>query len=269
MSVYVGHREAVMALRRRLPPVTLLTGPSSVGKWTLAHHLADYHRVAAVDRVSYPNGLNAEAARAAVTFVTTGAFGAVKLVMARLDATNDTALNIMLKTLEEPPATARFIFTASRPVLPTIVSRAQQYRLGLLGLDELRTILTAHGMSPAVAGRAAPLGRGQVRAAMNAVSSTEGSKAVVLGVVRALATGDTEQYDRAFRGFDDDARDLFHVWLRETATGQWAYFTEADTFGLYQQRQRVRSMLFALSLLSRTGSRLGVRAALEPFLTPD
>lgn len=263
---FIGHHAAVAALHAHLPPVTLITGPPSVGKWTLGQHLAAYYQVGLVDQAEYPDGLDTDAARGLVCFVSTAPFGAFKLARVRLDGSSDAALNILLKTLEDPPGNARFILTAAGTVLPTIASRASRIHLGLLKLDEVRDILIARGMSPAAASRAAPLGRGQVRRAMSAAGGGEGPRAVVLGIVRALAAGDAEQYERAFRSFDDETRDLLYAWVYEAASGQWAAFTEADTFGL--PRQRVRSMLFALSLLSRAGSRLGVRAALEPFLTP-
>src|ERR1044072_1522162 len=172
MTRYIGHADAVAALRRELPPVTLLIGPPSVGKWTLTHHLADHHQVGMVDRAIYPDGLNADAARSLISFSGRPPCGPSKLVPARLDHSSDAALNALLKTLEEPPPTARFLLTHSctltgrSSVPPTVVSRAHRYFLGLLSNEEVRDVLIGTGMSATAATKAAALGRGQVAAAL-------------------------------------------------------------------------------------------------------
>lgn len=261
-----GHREVTAILERELPPVALLAGPPSVGKWTLAQHLADHHRVAMVDRSLWPDGLVIDGARTIKKFVATAPMGTLKLVMARLDGSTVPALNALLKTLEEPPPRARFILTACAPTLPTIVSRAQVLRLGLLHDEELVDVLCAQGMSATAARKAAPLGRGQVKQALQAEAMLA-AKAAVLTVAKALATHDAELYDRAFTSFDDQAGILMRAWLEEAITGQWRWFAEADTFGLRRDPARLRRMLVAVSQLAGARPRLGVRAALEPFLT--
>lgn len=263
----IGHREVTAALEGALPPVTLLTGPRSVGKQALAAHLAGHHRIAAVDRLTCTGPLTIAVARRIVTFVAKAPLTSpFKLVTIDLDGASGAALNAMLKTLEEPPPSARFILTAAGPALPTITSRAQVFRLGLLTDGELRAVLISLGQAPAAAGRAAAIGRGQVDAAL-AADHSETARAAMLAVVRAVAIGDRELFDRAFKGFDDASRDLLGIWLREAITGQWAVFTEADTFGLHRDQGKVRKMLVAVSQLSAARPRLGVRAALEPFLS--
>ena len=62
--------------------------------------------------------------------------------------------NSLLKTLEEPPAYAHFILTASSTggVMPTIVSRCQVVHFGLLPADAMETALeTQFGVAPAQA----------------------------------------------------------------------------------------------------------------------
>ena len=62
------------------------------------------------------------------------------------------AFNALLKTLEEPPAHAKFIFATTEPdkILPTIVSRCQRFDLRripvTLIMDRLRTICEAEGV---------------------------------------------------------------------------------------------------------------------------
>lgn len=55
--------------------------------------------------------------------------------------------NVFLKILEEPPSSATLILTAPSPfsLLPTILSRCMQFHFAPLPIDEVETILTAHG----------------------------------------------------------------------------------------------------------------------------
>ncbi len=266
--VFVGHAAARQALERELPPVALLTGPPSVGKWTLTQHLGAHHQVAMADWSPHPDGLSVDGARALTRFLTNAPFGALKLATIGLDGCTSAALNALLKTLEEPPPYVRFLLTASGPVLPTVASRAQIFRLGLLSTDELARILVSGGMSPAAAAKAATLGRGQVDAALRAASRGDAAHATVLSLLRALGTGDAELYDKTFRGFDADARDLLLIWLREAITGQWAAFAPGDSYGLAADRRRLVAMLASLSRLASASPRLAVRTALEPYLAP-
>ena len=62
------------------------------------------------------------------------------------------AFNALLKTLEEPPAHAKFIFATTEPdkILPTIISRCQRFDLRRIHVtliaDRLRTICKAEGV---------------------------------------------------------------------------------------------------------------------------
>lgn len=266
MNTPIGHARVLRALTEHLPPVTLLCGPPSVGKWTIAEHLAQHHHVSAVDRSTWPTGLTAAAARTIIAFVSTAPFGRFKLVTVRLDGSSNTALNAMLKTLEEPPPSARFLLTTSTPTLPTITSRATIYRLGALSVPELTDVLTRHGLRPEAAARAAVLGRGQVRTAL-AAETSDAARAAVLNLMRAVATTDHELFDRTLRSWDDAAGQLLTQWFTETVTGRWSIFTQADTFGLHTDQARVRKMLTAISRVANARSRLAVRAALETYLT--
>lgn len=260
---YHGHQEVVDALSRELPPVTLLLGPASVGKWTLATRLAEHHRVAAVDRMTVTGRLLIDTVRAVIDFVARAGFGPYKLVTARLDEATEPALNALLKTLEEPPAAARFLLTSAAPVLDTVASRAAIFRLGLLPPAELRQILLQAGMSAKAADRAAQFGGGQVRPAL-AADTGDAARTAALAVVKAVATGDRLLFDNAFGYFDEPARAALLAWCTEILTGRYVRYTPADTFGL--SRERVRGMLLAVCGLADARARLGVRAALEPLL---
>lgn len=261
----IGHHEVTQILERELPAVTLLHGPPSIGKWTLTHHLATYHQVPMADHAIYPDGLHIDAVRAIKSFVATAPFGPYKLIQARLDGSTEPALNALLKTLEEPPPTVRFLLTSSSPTLDTVTSRCTVFRLGLLDEDELRQILIQQGLSPAGATAAAALGRGQVKPAL-AARNSEPARQVVLELVRSLALHDRALFARATKNFDDDARDMLNLWLVEAITGRWRVFNAEQTYGLTKNPLALRRMLLSLSALTGARARLGVRVALEPFL---
>lgn len=264
----IGHRDATTTLERELPPVTLLTGPPSVGKWTLATHLADHHRIADVDRyLHHRQPLTIGWVRTMLPRAFRAPFQSpFRLIIVDLTAASAPSLNALLKILEEPPATARFLLTASTPTLPTITSRSQVFRLGTLRDDELADVLANHGMHPNTARRVAPLGRGQVGQALRADTATA-ARATVLTVIRAIATSDHALFDQTCKGFDDTTGWLLTIWLEEAITGQWRWFTDADTYHLHRDQARLRKMLLALSQFPAARTRIGIRAALEPFLT--
>jgi DNA polymerase-3 subunit delta' len=66
------------------------------------------------------------------------------VIIDAIDDMNTNGANAMLKTLEEPPEKAMIVIInhASRPVLPTIRSRAQFIRFEPLGFDDTRQIIS-------------------------------------------------------------------------------------------------------------------------------
>jgi hypothetical protein len=263
---YVGHLTVARALRRELPPIALLQGPRGVGKWTLTDHLAEHYTVNAVDRFDSAEPLTAEVARAAIAFVTTYPLGPFHLVRIRLDHASVSGLRALLKTLEEPPPSVRFLLTTSTPTLPTIISRAQVFRFGLLTADQVRDVLVQTGLTNAVATRAAQAAHGRVDLALAALADGEGARTTALTIMRAVARGERDLYQRATRGIDHDVRDVLLGWLSEAITGVFVSFTEEDTFGLAKDRQRLRQILTTLLHTASAHPRLSVRAALDPFL---
>ncbi len=267
MSAVIGHTEIRRLLEQELPPVTLLRGPQAVGKWTLAMHLATFHQVRPVDQMVIADKLTVAAARALIGFVGTAPFGTLKLVVANLDDASEAALNALLKTLEEPPRTARFLLVASRPVPATVLSRAFVYTLGLLTDEQVRQVLIAQGMSAATAVRSAAHGRGQLVRARAAVQY-ERQRTTVLAVMRAVATHDSELFETNIRDWDDVCKELLFRWLVEALTREPLLYAPPEFYGFDQRPDLVRKILLRMSAVPAAGSRLGVRAALEPFLSP-
>jgi DNA polymerase-3 subunit delta' len=75
---------------------------------------------------------------------------------------NDHAQNALLKTLEEPPATAVLLLTATSRslLLPTVRSRCRLIRVDPLPVEDVIGALVARGLSPEQAGALAPLAGG-------------------------------------------------------------------------------------------------------------
>jgi hypothetical protein len=261
----IGHTRVRQSLEKALPTGTLLTGPASIGKWTLAVHLAQHHQVHAVDHWQVPHGLTIDTVRLITAFARRAPVGSFKLITARLDTASHPALHALLKTLEEPPPKVRYLFTSSTPVLDTVASRCEVYELGHLSEDELIAIYRSQGLASGRATRAARHAQGQVQRGYHADTVNQHRNQAVT-LAKALATGDKALFDAVFTGWDAHSSEMLHILLTESLTHRWRTFTTADAHGLDRQRPRLLRIVASLGLLAAARPRLGVRAALEPFL---
>lgn len=262
----VGHTDVRRLLETALPPVVLLRGPQSVGKWTLARHLAVHHRIRVVDQLVIADKLTIAAVHCVTAFVRVAPFGPAKLVTVNLDGASDTALHALLKTLEEPPDAVHFLLVGSQPVPATVLSRCQVFTCGLLTDEQVRQVLVGQGMTARAAVSMAAVGRGQVDAARPGASR---QRDAVLTLMRAVATFDHTGFERVFRDWEDGTQDLLFRWLVEALTREWSLFSGEEFFGLDRRPALLRRMLLRLSQVADAQPRLGVRVALEPFLTPQ
>jgi hypothetical protein len=261
---YQGHVEVLAKLEAKLPRVLLLQGPESVGKRTMLLRLIETHGFKPADFL-WREKLDVAAAHDVRAFAQRRALGpAGKLVGLRLDHASDAALNMLLKTLEEPPPKFSFALLATSRPLETIVSRAERYNLGLLSEAEMRDVLLKRlGMAPDLARRAARLGRGQVSRAL-ATDTRSASRMMVMSTLKAVADGDPIAFEVATRSWDEEAHDLLLVWITEAVTGAWALFSADDFPKLSLEKSVPRRMLGAM----RPGikPKLAVRSALASFL---
>lgn len=240
-----GHGSIRRMLEENLPHASLLTGPDSIGKRTLAWHVVQHWGVPeyAVLQVS----LDAAAARTVVQFAGS-AMPARPFKVAILDLTgaSEQAQNVLLKVLEEPPPGIRFILLSSRRPLPTIVSRCVVYRLGLLSDESVAGVLQTLGVPPEAAQRAAPAGRGRVAPALEAaVADDTRARGVVSAVLKAGVAQDSEVLELAFRNWESEVHTrLLAQWAGEAATGRWQVYAPSFAPGVTAlQARRVMEVL--------------------------
>lgn len=251
------------ALEKELPAVTLLQGPQSVGKWTLAGYLADFHGVKAIDR-RVLEAVSADDAREVKRFVSTSPFGKLKLVIAKLDAANGSALNALLKTLEEPPPKSRFLLVAAKPTLATITSRSSLYRMGLLSTAEVAEVLVRRlGWREMDANTAATRSGGSVEGALSATLG-DSAKASVVSVVRAIKARDHDLLIQATRSWGVDEQSALYAWAIELSTGRWSMFSPSDAQGI--EPAVARKVLAMLDRMAQARPRLQVRTVLEALI---
>jgi len=218
----------IEALKRGLPPATLLLGPDLEQMVRLARYAKNEHGVVQADLI-IARHLSAADARNLVKFAGTAPFGPFKLVIAVLDGATPQAQNILLKVLEEPPETIRFILVATARPLPTIVSRCQV----IVGPP------TGFGDGTAI---------GKVFDA-------------VIAALKAARAGDLAGLDTALDGWGDVHHSALCALLTEAAAGR----TPLDSHGL--SATQARRLLGALGRYDGAHPRLAAHAALVSVLS--
>jgi hypothetical protein len=237
----------------------LLHGPSSVGKFTAARHVARSWEVQQPDLFCIEKLTANDAKWVAGQLAFIPPFGDLKVFIIRTDGSTPIAQNILLKTLEEPTPGLRFFLVASEPVLPTIASRCRLFQFGLLSDSEVESVLSRTGMSAAAAAFHAPLGAGRIRPARDGVSSQ--ARGQVVSALRALAAKDPSQLPAALREWDDAAHSLLKQWAAEAASGRWHVFTGESVPGL--GADMARKLLGRLGGYSQSAPKLAAYAALD------
>lgn len=259
MSV-VGHEQIRQRLTGRLPSAALFLGPASVGKWTLAEHLRAEHKILAGD-VLRVRQLTAEAARTVVRFCHSAPMGKRRLALIRLDGADPRQLHMLLKTLEEAPASTHIILLAQELPLETISSRTEIHSFSLLSDAQVEDVLLQRKFKPGDAKRWAALAGGQVR---NALDLSDGldAKVTVLAAIRAIRERDANALDNLAGKWGDQHSLLLGSLCREAVTGRWRIFDPAEVEGM--GRRLPLSILFALRADIRP--RLVVRSSLMAIL---
>lgn len=257
----VGHESLVESLRSELPHAALLLGPRSTGKRTIVDHVISHHGYREVDVVGGDQRLLVPLAEEIIERCKVRPIGKTgRLVTADLDGASSEAANMVLKLIEEPPAKTKFLFTASRQPLLTIMSRCHVYRTGLLSEEQVTEVLENRlGVEEREAERLAGMSGGTIAGALRA-DAADANRGQILSALRAVSTDDEELLGNALRKLDEDGRWLLRRWAVEARTGQWRLFSKEESFGLESD---TRQLELLISTLDRSGSpRLGAMVAL-------
>lgn len=298
----IGHTKLRKQLDTgELPAVVLIEGAAGIGKSMVAREVAD--RVAKpaeqiiVGQTVCTRQLNdqnhthskecqsstSSVARYIVKRCQIQARGGRAIVFDAGEASADS-LNILLKLLEEPPVRTHFILYASKPVLPTVASRAVRFQAQPLEDQEVVQLLVDSGVPVERAVRASRWAVGRPGRAFEVEESLKYSGAV-LQLLRAATENDRlllSNVSRALRPQNDDewrearskhgetrraelTTQLLVTALGEVRTSQYRLFTERELDGLKTFGGRVVDR--ALRVLGSKGrSELKVRAAIEGLM---
>lgn len=152
-------------LARTLSHTTLVTGPTSTGKFTVLKRLAQFmhcpdggclscntcrqiHEESHIDTFIFKNDgnpLGIKEFRELKSYLSLSAQNEYKIVIIQdLERLSDPLKNSMLKILEEPPKDVYFFLTSSNPeaVLETIISRARVYKAKLATNNDVKEYLS-------------------------------------------------------------------------------------------------------------------------------
>jgi len=240
--------------------VSLLVGPTSVGKTTLAFEVLREHEITGAD-VIRSRDLTVDSARRIMHDSHVAPVGHTRVFMIDLDGASYAALSVLLKTLEEAPPTTRFILIASEMPPETIASRCDILRFPLLTTAEVEEILLRKKFSPGVASNLARLSGGQVSTALMHAEGSE-AKVVVLAALRALQERDEDALDNLASRWEEQHTELLAQLCREALTQRWKVFQAAEVEGL---RSKV-ALDILVKLRANIRPRLVIHASLMSVL---
>jgi hypothetical protein len=240
-----------------LPPVSLFQGPRSVGKWTAAEWCRWRLDIGEGDTLRLSK-LRVADAEALTRFSLAAPFGSGRLAIVQMDGATVAASNHLLSVLEEIPSTTRVILVASRPVLDTLVSRAEVFPFHLLSAADVASVLMSkRRMKESQAEEWAKHAGGQVFRALLHAEHAE-NKPLVLQAVRAIREREPETLERLADKWKDEHTALLTRWANEAMTQRFALYTEEEATIV----DRSVPMKILMALRADVRPRLVVRASL-------
>lgn len=257
----VGHQGVIGALSSQLPPVSIISGPPSVGKRLIAAHAAMYNNISRVDFTEVSR-LTVDEATRIKKFMTIQPMSAYKFALIDLDSASDAAVDDLLKSLEEPPSYARFSLISSKRLPRKILTRGHKYTVGFLNSTDLTSILLSKGISQSDAAKVSKLGR--VDVAMQAYSDIS-AKTTAISVLQAVESNDYELFVQAYKAVDEKAANMIVSAFEEVASQNWKLFNP-EYLGAFSKRNAGLTMLAAWSNVSSARPQLAVRIALESVM---
>lgn len=224
----IGHAAVLARIQNEgLPPVSLFIGPASVGKRRLAEMIArrEVHDEQDVLRV---NRLTTELAHHTANFLIHAPSGAGKrFVILRIDGASESALNVLLKSLEELSPYCHVILLAITLPAPTVVSRATLFPFTLLTEAEVEATLLLRGFSPGEASIRAEEVGGQIQPALEHADLAQRSM-LVLAAVRCIREHDPSALEGLAGRWTDDHTTLLVKLAHEAVTKRWRVFSEDE-----------------------------------------
>lgn len=257
----LGHQGVIGALSSQLPPVSIITGPQSVGKRMIATYAAIKNNIPRLDFTEVKK-LTVDESDRVKQFMLTRPSKNFKFALIDLDTASEPAIHDLLKLLEEPPTYARFSLISSRRVPATVLTRGQRYSVGLLGPDELYSILVEKNIPYAEAKKLSILGR--VDLALKAYSDSF-AKSTALNVLQSIADGDYALFVQAYKAVDENAANSILLALQESAAQKWTVFNP-EHLGAFSNRGVALKVLSSWSTVASAKPQLAVRAALESVM---
>lgn len=257
----VGHQGVIGALSSQLPPVSIITGPPSVGKRLIAAHAAMTNKVSRIDFTEVSKLTVSEASRIK-DFMSVQPMQNIKFALIDVDSASNAAVNDLLKALEEPPEYARFSIISSRKLPAVLRTRGHKYSVGLLKPTELMTILLDKGIPEQAAAKVSSLGR--VDLALQAYSDSA-SRATALTVLESVLSNDYILFAQAYKAVDEKVAKTIISILEESATQRWRV-TNPKYIGLFADQRVAMTVLDSWSKVSSARPQLAVRTALESVM---
>lgn len=257
----VGHQGVIGALSSQLPPVSIITGPPSVGKRMIAAYVAIKNEVARVDFTEVSR-LTVDEANRIQDFMATNPVKDLKFALIDLDSASVQAVNKLLKYLEDPPTYARFSLISSHAVPHTLRTRGHNYTVGLLTPEELTTILLAKGVPENEVQKVNKLGR--VDLALEAYSNVV-ARTTAISVLSAVEANDYILFCQAFKAVDEKAACAILDILQESVSQHWKIYNP-EFLGAFSNRQVALKVLSTWSNFSSARPQLAIRAALESVM---
>jgi hypothetical protein len=258
----VGHQGVIGALSSQLPPVSIITGPPSVGKRLIAAHAAMTNNISRVDFTEVGKLTVNEASRIK-DFMSVSPMSNLKFALIDLDNASDAAINDLLQALEYPPKYARFSLISSKRVPHTLRTRAgHKFTVGLLKPEELFQILVSKGIKEDDASKASTLGRVDLAIA---ACTNSAARTTALTVLESAASNDYVLFAQAFKAVDDNTAKVIINMLEEAASQKWKLFNP-NYLGPFSDRRVALAVLSSWSTVATARPKLAVRAALESIM---
>lgn len=257
----VGHQEVIGTLSSQLPPVSIITGPPSVGKRLIAAHAAMSNNIARTDFTEVSKLTVGESQRIK-DFMLTKPNSKYKFALIDLDSASIPAVQDLLKTLEEPPEYARFSIISSTGLPATVRTRGYRYCVGLLNPEDLSVILRSKGVPENEALRLSHIGR--VDLALKAYFDVT-ARTTTLNVLQAVLSGDPILFSTAYKAVDDNVVSMILIALEESAAQKWIVFNP-EYLGQFSNRQVALKVLSVWSTIASARPQLSMRVALESVM---